>query len=88
MQEIACLGLEPIPWPANSPDLNPIETLQFKMKQHIKAHKDLPTHIQPLQDALAAEWEQITHKVILALVDSMPEHVQAVIEAKGGHTKY
>jgi hypothetical protein len=88
MREIARLGLEPIPWPANSPDLNPIETLWFKMKQRIKAYKDRPTRIQPLRDALAAEWERITHEEILALVDSMPERVWAVVEAKGGHTKY
>jgi transposase len=27
LRKIAQLGLEPIPWPANSPDLNPIETI-------------------------------------------------------------
>lgn len=88
LREIAHLGLEPISWPANSPDLNPIETLWFMMKQRIKAYKDRPTRIQALRDAMAAEWERITMEEILKLVDSMPERVRAVVAANGGPTKF
>ncbi len=58
------------------------------MKQRIKAYQERPTCIQPLRDVLAAEWEKITHEEILALVDSMPERVRAVVEANGGPTKF
>ncbi len=44
--------------------------------------------IQELRVAMAAEWEKITHEEILALVDSMPARVKAVVETNGGHTKY
>jgi transposase len=54
-REMARLGLEPMPWPANSPDLNPNATIWFKIKQRIKAYADRPTCIQPLRDALQAE---------------------------------
>jgi hypothetical protein len=85
---MACLGLTPIEWPASSPDLNPIESLLFKMKQHIKAYEKRPTPIQELRDALAAEWDKITYEKILALVDSMPARVKAVVKANGGPPKY
>ncbi len=53
--EMAQIGLELIPWPANSPDLNLIQTIWFKIKQHLKAYVDCPTRIQPLGDELKTE---------------------------------
>jgi hypothetical protein len=86
--KMAHLGLKPMEWLANSPDLNPIETILFKMTQQIKAYEKRPTRIQELRDSLAAEWEKVTYEEILELVDSMPARVKAVVEANGGHTKY
>jgi transposase len=43
--EMARLGLNPMEWPTNSPDLNPIETIWFKMKQRIKAYEKRLTRI-------------------------------------------
>ena len=34
------------------------------------------------------EWDMIDPKVCQDLIQSMPRRVQAVIEAKGGSTKY
>ena len=34
------------------------------------------------------EWEMIGVDVHQNLIESMPRRVQAVLEAKGGHTKY
>jgi hypothetical protein len=78
----------PIPWPACSPDLNPIESIWFTIKQRIKAYENPPRKIQELRDALAAEWAIITHEEILALVATMPERCAAVKAANGGPTKY
>ncbi len=78
----------PVPWPACSPDLNPIETIWFMIKQRIKAYKNPPRKIQELRDALAAEWAKITPEEILALVDTMPERCAAVKAANCGPTKY
>jgi transposase len=44
-----------ISWLACSPDLNPIETIWFIIKQRIKAYKNPLRKIQELHDALAAE---------------------------------
>jgi ketohexokinase/beta-glucosidase len=47
-RELERRGLTPMSWPANSPDLNPIEAIWFKMQQRIKAYTDRPTRIQAL----------------------------------------
>ncbi len=78
----------PIVWPACSPDLNPIKTIWFMIKQRIKAYENPPTRIQQLRDALAAEWANITHEEILAVVDTMPARCAAVKAANGGPTKF
>ncbi len=88
LREIEHREMTPIVWPACSPDLNPIGTIWFMIKQRIKAYENPPTRIQALRDALAAEWAKITHEEILAVVDTMPARCAAVKAANGGPTKY
>jgi hypothetical protein len=88
LREMAKLGIEPISWPANSPDLNPMETLWFKMERRFKAYADRLTRIQPLRDALNVILDKTRMEEVLSLADSMPERITAVIKANGGHTKY
>jgi hypothetical protein len=38
--------------------------------------------------AAREEWAEIPHDVIDKLIDSMPERLQAVLDAEGGHTKW
>jgi len=38
--------------------------------------------------ALVEEWDHIDQDYIMKLFESMPHWVQALLEAKGGHTKY
>jgi transposase len=86
---IANKGLHPIFWPANSPDLNPIETLWDKIKDYIgEKHPDIHRSYPKLRAAIVEAWESIAHEDILDLIRSMPERCQAVIDAEGWHTKY
>ena len=39
-------------------------------------------------DRLVDEWNGIGSEVFQNLIESMPRHIQAVIKANGGHTKY
>ena len=44
--------------------------------------------MKEIKVALLEKWEKINIKVINSLIESMPRRVQALIEAKGGATKY
>jgi len=75
-------------WPAQSPDLNPIEHLWNILKKVLySAHPD-SKGVYDLWDNLVAAWVSITPEQCAGLVESMPRRCEAVIKAKGGHTKY
>lgn len=75
-------------WPAQSPDLNPIEHLWQHLKRQLNAYEVPPAGIHELWEQVQVEWEKIPKEVCVNLIESMPRRIQAVIKAKGGHTKY
>ena len=77
-----------IDWPANSPDLNPIENLWRQLKDNIQSRKVFPRNINELKSALKEEWENLDCSHFEAVVASMPRRINAVLEARGGATKY
>jgi hypothetical protein len=80
--------IEVLLWPAQSPDLNPIEQLWTHIKRRLADYEIPPSGIIELWERVEAEWNKIEPKVCQDLIESMPRRVQAVIEAKGGYTKY
>jgi hypothetical protein len=83
-------------WPPQSPDLNPIENLwpEFKTRFH-KRFLELFNHPSKSLEAryrygevLQEVWYSQGMEMIEALIQSMPRRCTAVIEAKGGWTKY
>jgi transposase len=77
-----------LPWPAQSPDLNPIENLWDELDRKVRKHKPLPKNRDDLWQILQDEWLKLDESMYKNLVDSMPRRVAAVIENKGGPTKY
>jgi len=75
-------------WPPQSPDLNPIEHLWRILEIQIRSRPQLPRNAHELKQALLEEWEKISPNDTAKLVNSMQKRCMAVIEAKGGHTKY
>ena len=75
-------------WPAQSPDLNPIEYLLFHLKKQLLDHKTPSNGILELWERMEKEWEEIKPEECQNLIESMPRRVQAVIRAKGRYTKY
>jgi hypothetical protein len=75
-------------WPAQSPDLNPIEHLWGYLKRRLAKHEHPSNGIYKLWERIQVEWEEIAVEECQKLIESMPRRVQAVIKAKGGYTKY
>jgi len=74
--------------PPSSPDLNPIEPLWHDFKNIIRSFSPLPTTVPQLISAAKIAWEKISVATISRHVGQMEARVQAILEAKGGHTRF
>ena len=75
-------------WPGNSPDMNPIENVWEVLKNEI--HSQPITTKNELIEQLIKVWfhsKQITN-LCKKLIESMPNRIKALKDAKGGQTKY
>ena len=81
-------GVEELDWPAQNPDLNPIEHLWDELERRLRARPSRPTSVPDLINALQNEWAPIPTETLQNLVESLPRRVEAVIAAKGGPTPY
>lgn len=75
-------------WPAQSPDINPIEHLWEHIKQELSKYPRQPKGVWEIWKRVAEVWNNIKPEVCQNLIESMPRRIQAVIKAKGGNTKY
>lgn len=75
-------------WPAQSPDLNPIEHLWFHLKRRLAGYENPPQGILELWERVQVEWEKIGVATCRELIESMTRRVAAVLKAKGGYRKY
>ena len=82
------LGMEELTWPAQSPDLNPIETLWHIMKQRISKRRHRINTIQEMETVIKEEWEKLSPEDWRKCIASMPQRMAAVIKAKGGSTRW
>lgn len=80
--------IEQLDWPAYSPDLNPIEHCWDGLDRAVRQRAVQPTTLAELEQALVQEWVALSQRYINKLVESVPRRIQAVIRARGGHTKY
>ena len=80
--------MEELDWPAQSPDLNPIEHLWDELECQLRARPNRPTSVPDLTNYLVAEWKQVPAAMFLHLVESLPRTEEDVIAAKGEPTPY
>jgi hypothetical protein len=75
-------------WPAQSPDLNPIEHVWSELARKLRRRKNLIYNTEDLRRELLLAWENIDVEFTAKLIESMPRRCQAVIDSKGDVTKY
>jgi transposase len=81
-------NIEVLPWPAQSPDLNPIEHLWNHLKLKLAKYERKAQSVHELWERCDKEWNSFSTEECRKYIDSMPARVQAVFKAKGGHTRF
>ncbi|KAJ8876176.1 hypothetical protein PR048_024085 [Dryococelus australis] len=82
MQWYADNNVRRLDWPAQSPDLNPIEHIWDELDRRVRARQARPKSIAQLVEWLQEEWRRIPVDVLQTLVESMPDRVAAVLAAR------
>ena len=79
--------IERMDWPAQSPDLNPIENLWYRVSCIIRKNKP-KTKRELIEQVIAAWFRVISPEELNKLVESLPRRCKMMIENHGWPTKY
>lgn len=79
-------NIQLLQWPANSPDLNPIENFWSKLKSDLDSQ--IIHGMQQLFEYANRTFTAMDPEFMHGLVESMPRRCQAVISSRGGHIDY
>lgn len=80
--------IQVLPWPANSPDLNPIEHMWDQLKRRVRDGDQEIHNQQQLINAVKRAWEEIPMENVRHLIESMHSRLQECVTKRGGHTRY
>lgn len=75
-------------WPAQSPDLNPMEHFWGVLKQRLNQFSTPPQGIEELWERVSSVCSNFSVEDCMTLYNSMPRRIAAVLAAKGYWTKY
>ena len=87
-EELCFPPIEQLRWPAQSPDLNPIENLWAIVDQKLRSKQLQRWTLNQMFDALQESWSSLTQELLQNLVSSMPRRMKSVILARGGTINY
>ena len=73
-------------WPANLPDLNPIENIWAELANRV--NNNPPYTLSQLKRRINIQWKNIPQQLINTTILSMPARLKEVIKNKGAATRY
>ena len=82
------IGINKLPWPSQSLDMNPIENLWGILDRNLRKKKRKSSSKPELLSLLRQTWQEIPQDDIHQLINAMPSRVLALKAAKGISTKY
>lgn len=75
---------EVMKWPAQSPDLNPIENIWSTLKRRLfSEYETHPNGMLDLWERVQDQWNKITMEECRKVIETMPKRCEDVIRAKG-----
>ena len=85
---ISDLNLEVMDWPAQSPDLNPIEHFWSHVSRELKRKTGILQSKEELWEELQEILGETNRDLCRKLIGTMSRRIIDVIKAKGGYTKW
>ena len=74
-----------LPWPALSPDMNPIEHIWDELGRRARTKHQI-NNVQDLTQALQLKWQALSNVLIRFYVNSMRQRICACIASNSGQT--
>ena len=74
-------NIQVLEWPAQSPDLNPIENVWAELNRRLRKRKC--NSEEELFELLTKTWKELDAEYLQKLIESMPRRCAAVIKSKG-----
>lgn len=82
-------GIVMLPWPARSPDLNPIEHVWDILGRRVSSSYDHPpATLHQLRQRLSEQWNKLSDEECNNLIESMTTRIKECVSKNGGHTHY
>ena len=77
-----------LPWPAQRPDLNPIEHVWYEMKRILRNLDTYPTTVDSLFLKITEIWHKLPAEYFNNLIAPMGSRCSAISNVRGGASKY
>ena len=81
-------GVKRMKWPAQSPDLNPIENIWREIKVRIEKKRHLIQSEQDFKDIVRGIWDSFEEDLFLKYCRTMPDRMRELKRASGGLIRY
>ena len=75
-----------LPWPSQSPDLNPMKNVWAILKANVADHK--VTSVKELISVIKKEWKKLDSSITKNLIISMKNRISLLLSNKGDHILY